>query len=75
MSKFLSPKDVENLTGRPRPSDQLKWLRLNGIEARRKGNGEVVVLWSAVEAILGGGSAKKPKISGPNWGAMNPKAA
>lgn len=53
MSGFLTDKDIERLTGRGRRKDRLAALRDMGIRHTQNKRGEILVLWSAVEAVLG----------------------
>ncbi|NMF99549.1 DUF4224 domain-containing protein [Aromatoleum toluolicum] len=70
---FLNAQEVRDLTGRQRVTAQAKALDSMGIPYRRRPDGTLAVLRTAVEAILGGdtitpkaASAKsEPKVRPP----------
>lgn len=69
--QFLDPQALEDLTGRKRPSAQLKWLVEKAkIPATLRADGTVLVLWSAVEAKLGAESAQQNRRVEPDWDAL-----
>lgn len=49
MSRFLDPADVEKLTGKKRPSAQLRWCMARGIQAWLSGANRVVIPLAAIE--------------------------
>ncbi len=75
--QFLDQQALEELTGRKRPSAQLKWLQEEAhIPAILRADGTVLVLWSAVEAKLGVSQAQQKRRIEPDWDALNaPKEA
>jgi hypothetical protein len=66
---FLTTAQVDKLTGKKRPSAQWVYLKGRGIPCERNGAGEVLVLWSTVERMMG---IKRPTEARaePNWGAI-----
>jgi hypothetical protein len=50
---FLSPQDIEDLTGYKRPSAQIRWLASRGYKVDVNGKGQPVVLKALVESKLG----------------------
>jgi hypothetical protein len=50
---FLTDEEIERLTGCKRHADQLGELSAMGIRHRVNRRREIVVTWSAVEAVLG----------------------
>lgn len=71
---FLTEEQVAKLTGKSRHSAQRRNLRARGIPHDVNGRGEILVLWSVVEAKMG---IKRPTEAAPepNWGAMYGKTA
>lgn len=63
MSAFLlTPTEVEELTGTPRPRLQMEWLGANGFRAEMGRDGKVKVLRAAVEQrMMPSGSRARPK--------------
>lgn len=53
MSAFVHPADLEFLSGRKRPSAQIRWLCDHGYRFDVNAIGRPVVLWSCVETKLG----------------------
>lgn len=67
MSAFLlSPAEVEELTGTPQRSRQLRWLRENGYAAEVGADGKVKVLRAAVEARMMPGHSRAKAKTGPD---------
>lgn len=65
---FLSPQEIEQLTGKKRPSAQVRWLRDRGYKIEVNGLGRPVVMVAEVNRrLLGGSAARKQE---PNWDAM-----
>lgn len=67
---FLTPDEIEQLTGKQRKPAQLRALRYMGIECKVRPDGALIVLRSHIEKILDGNisnSAKYKKIPEPNW--------
>jgi hypothetical protein len=63
VSEFLlSPADVEELTGTPRPRLQMDWLGAHGFRAEMGRDGKVKVLRAAVEQrMMPSGTRSKAK--------------
>jgi len=57
------------MTGKKRPSAQWAYLKGLNLPCERNGAGEVLVLWSSVERMMG---IKRPTEASaePNWGAI-----
>jgi len=66
---FLTDEQVEKLTGKRRLSAQIRNLQDRGIPHDVNGAGELLVLWSVVEAKMG---IERPTeaVPEPNFGAM-----
>jgi hypothetical protein len=62
---FLSPADIEALTGRKQPAAQRRWLDRNGVRYFVRADGRPAVR----EADLDGD--RPPRPSGPNLAALN----
>lgn len=69
---ILSAEEIYQLTHRRAPSAQLRYLAKLGIEARKRPDNTVLVLRSAVEAVLGGVSntQKEGKQTEPDWSVL-----
>ena len=69
---FLTPEELRELTGRKRPSAQVRALRTMGIEHRVRPDGSLAVSRSHVEGLLSGvvGDKVKPPKQ-PNWSALD----
>jgi hypothetical protein len=70
MTLCLTAAEVSQLTGKRRPSAQLKALRFMAIDHKRRPDGSLVVLRSKLgvpceEAATGGIATRKTE---PNWG-------
>lgn len=50
MSEFLTPAELEDLTGLKQPAAQARWLRKEKIRVRRRADGALRVLWDDVKA-------------------------
>lgn len=69
---FLTPSELQTLTGRLRPSAQVRWLRDHGYRLTVNALGEpVVAIAEANRKLVGGGKQAQE----PNWEAMNGKAS
>jgi len=65
---FLTGGEIKTLTGRTRPSAQIRWLRTNGFEVLQRADGMPLVLRSAVVAKMGITSSKRHRVTAePNW--------
>lgn len=62
---FLSPADVERLTGKKRHSAQVRWLLDHGYKVAVNGLGMPIVAVAEVERRLVGGTVRK-RVE-PNW--------
>ncbi|MBK5915119.1 DUF4224 domain-containing protein [Rhodocyclus purpureus] len=70
MSLFLSPAELETLTGKVRPSAQVRALTAMGIRYTRRPDGVVVVVRADIEAE--NKAAQKPKRkTKPDWSALD----
>lgn len=65
---FLTPADLERLTGYRRPSAQARWLRQHGYRVTINGLGEPVVTVAEMNRHLTGGRAARQE---PNFGALD----
>lgn len=64
---FLTPIQIEQLTGRRKPALQRKWLLEHGYRFEVRADGRPAVLAAAVEARLSG------RVTGrvePNWTSL-----
>jgi hypothetical protein len=67
---LLTPAEVEELTGTPRPRLQMEWLGANGFRAELGRDGKVKVLRAAVEArMMPAGTRTKAKTE-PNLAGL-----
>lgn len=57
---FLEPDELATLTGKVQPGAQSKALSMMGIEHRRRPDGKVIVLRSALEPELKPSKAVEP---------------
>jgi hypothetical protein len=66
---FLTTEQVQKLTGKVRISAQRRYLRERNVAHEVNGRGEVLVLWSQVELMMG---IKRPTEAAPepNWSAL-----
>ncbi len=68
---FLSSEEIINLTGRTRPTAQIRWLRANGFETLQRADGLPLVLRSAIENRMSYTLRRQQKESQPNWSTLN----
>lgn len=69
---FLTGNELLELTGRSRPSAQIRWLRQNGFEVLQRADGRPLVLRSAIAARMGIASEmRRHVLSEPNWSALD----
>jgi hypothetical protein len=66
---FLTPAEVERLTGKKRPSAQIRWLRKRGYKIEVNGLGDPIVAVAEYTRKNVGGSAARHEE--PNWAALN----
>lgn len=66
---FLTPAEIERLTGKKRHSAQIRWLLKNGYKIEVNGLGEPIVAVAEYTRKAVGGMAKREQQ--PNWGAMH----
>ena len=66
---FLSPDEIRRLTGKERPSAQIRWLQAHGYRYTVNGLKQpVVAVAEATRKLVGGNVARQQE---PNWDAMN----
>ena len=65
---FLTHAEVERLTGKKRPSAQIRWLRKRGYKIDVNGLGEPIVAVAEYTRKNVGGSYQRHEE--PNWSAM-----
>ena len=67
MDTFLSPEDLETLTGFKRASRQIKWLQEHGWPHEVNGLGRPVILTVTVMRMMGKPAESKPReVEGPS---------
>lgn len=72
MSLFLSENEVRGVTGRVKPSAQLRWLSQAGINAKRRADGTVLVSRRHYEDVMAGGSSRQRRAGRePDFSALN----
>lgn len=64
---FLTPAELQTLTGRQRPSAQVRWLRDHGYRLTVNALGEPVVAIAEANRKLVGGTKTHQE---PNWDAL-----
>lgn len=69
---FLTADEIRTLTGRQRPSAQVRWLRQHGYRLTVNALGAPVVAIAEANRKLVGGTKQAQE---PNWEAMNGKAS
>jgi len=74
MTLFLTPQELESLTGRKLPSAQHRALNKMGIEHRRRPDGRIVVLRSHLESVMGG-NVRATTAEEPDWDGLDDAAA
>lgn len=67
---FLSDIEVQQLTGRYRPTAQCKWLRKHSWKFTVNALGNPIVATAEAERHLLG-NAKLSSVQEPNWDALN----
>ncbi|NGY03445.1 DUF4224 domain-containing protein [Solimonas terrae] len=69
---FLTDEEIESLTRKKQHAAQARALDAIGLKYAMRGDGSLVVLHSAVEALLNPDTKRKPKpaIPEPNWDAI-----
>lgn len=65
---FLTPAELEQLTGYKTPAGHAKWLDARGWRFERQRAGGVVISRAYVETMLAGGTAPRP--GQPNFAAV-----
>lgn len=68
---FLTREEIEALTGRIRPSAQIRWLRQNGLETLRRADGQPLVLRAAVLRRMGADGRRHHIKTEPDWSVFN----
>lgn len=66
---FLTPAELEDMTGLKRPSAQYRFLLREGWPVESDAKGRPLLLRSVVLARLGG--VVDNREAGPNWSALN----
>jgi hypothetical protein len=66
---FLTPSEIQRLTGKTRHSAQIRWLRARGYKIDVNGLGEPIVHVREANRKLVGGSVSREQE--PDWGAMH----
>lgn len=66
---FLNQEEIERLTGYIKPKCQCEHLKKNGTPFKVDAFGKPLVLKDYVNQMLGG--IKKPRVSQPNFDALN----
>ncbi|MBL4821228.1 MAG: DUF4224 domain-containing protein [Gammaproteobacteria bacterium] len=67
----LTKAELEEITGRSKPTAQVKWLRQNGFTVLVRADGMPLVSRAHFEAKMGGYLAgSKPREFKPNFGAL-----
>lgn len=72
VAMFLTPTEVESLTGRQRHRSQEKALQQMGIDHLVRPDGSVAILRATLEARFGCPRPSRTKPTQPNWGALPP---
>jgi hypothetical protein len=68
---FLSPEQLERLTGRKQPAAQIRWLNAHGWRYTRNAIGEVIVMEAEARWHLYSGRPERPKPrTEPNFAAL-----
>lgn len=62
---FLTPEQLEDLTGLTQPAAQLRWLRKNGITVYERADGKPRVPVAAINR-----QSPAPEHSQPDFGAL-----
>ena len=70
-SLTLTDAELVELTGKRRPSAQIRALRHMGIHHKRRGDGTLVVARAHFELLLGGETPGKPKKIEPDWNKVH----
>jgi len=66
---FLSTAEIERLTGKKRPSAQIRWLKAHAYRFTVNGlNQPVVAVAESTRKLVGGAVAQHQE---PNWDAMH----
>ena len=66
---FLAPEDIARLTGKARPTAQVRWLRNQGWRFAVNALGHPIVAVAEAERQLVGGGARAPRQ--PRWEALD----
>jgi hypothetical protein len=70
MTEFLSTDEIIELTGKKRPSNQIKWLSNKGWIFETSATGRPVICREYVRFKLGASSQKPMVGKQPNFGAL-----
>ncbi len=72
MGLFLTPEELEQLTGRVRKGAQIEALRAMGIMHTIRPDGRPLVLRAHIEAMMGGKTESNEEYSvEPDWSALD----
>ena len=66
---FLSKEEIFDLTGKERPTAQIKVLNALGLNYQQRPDGRLLILRNAVEEIFGVRNRDKSRQQQPNWSA------
>ncbi len=66
----LTPVEVIAVTGRIKPSAQLRWFQQMGFVVLLRADGKPLVSRAHFEAKMGGAAGSKPQTYTPNFGAL-----
>lgn len=69
---YLTEAEISGVTGRVKPTAQLKWLTAEGIKAKRRADGTVLVSRAHFEEVMGDrGTVRRRTSRKPNFDALN----
>lgn len=68
-SIYLSDAEICEISGRERPTAQLKWLRKNGFTAKPRADGTILVSRRNYEIVMGGYTEMKSNFAEPDYAA------
>lgn len=67
----LTPEELRSITGRVKPSAQIRWLLSMGFTVLPRADGQPLVSRAHFEARMGGTDAgSRPRTLEPNFGAL-----
>jgi hypothetical protein len=68
---FLTPQELQRLTGYARPSAQTRWLRRHGWRSTVNGLGAPIVALAEFQRHMVGGKARATQEPNFDWDAIN----